>query len=447
MMVKADYEHLWEAKQALYQPSFLSSLLQPSGRGGKVVIADYQRALRYLAEFEKALIQKGYSVSKPVCMQVTGLSAIKDIVHPCVWYALRLDSFCLCSRFSDLSEDGRNVILDSTTWMATEKIKGVRALLMSYTMGGSLDWFIFGRGINDDCSIIDYTPMIWSNHNFPSDTIIAVDVELTLNGTLQDAKSAGIDCGTEDGVIDELLSMSPDDARRCQVWFREHLGRDMLTFNVICPLYFGGRNYLHRPIHEGWDAYSSCVDMLCRAGVNARSIPRVLGSRFEKISFLDSILNRGGEGVVFHNGDAFYDSKGSRSKDVWIKLKHRIGTDISPQVLDDTFDVFVSGGSGPASCITQLDLSIICRDEDGREHSQLFAVLPLSGHLSQRATILDAGVARLNPEFMGMVAELQGCGLDKYYHLRNPQLIRFRNDKAASECIYDATYLRSLPRE
>lgn len=113
-------------------------------------------------------------------------------------------------------------------------------------------------------------------------TFLPLMVEITLNGTLQDAKSAGIDCGTEDGVIDELLSMSPDAARRCQVWFREHLGRDMLTFNVICPLYFGRHNYLNRPIHEGWDAYSSCVDLLRRAGVNARAIPRVLGSRFEK---------------------------------------------------------------------------------------------------------------------------------------------------------------------
>ena len=69
-----------------------------------------------------------------------------------------------------------------------------------------------------------------------------------------------------------------------------------MTFRLIAPLYFKGKNYLKRTLGEGQDVYQDCVAYGRSLGINVKPIARCNDDRKAKEIFLDSILNAGGEG-------------------------------------------------------------------------------------------------------------------------------------------------------
>lgn len=447
-MVKADYVSLWSIKQEFYQPRLLSSLLTPTGRGGSVVIRDYVRALKWLTALESAMHSLGHPITKGTCSQVGSLQDLCSMLHPSDKFRLGLD-MCLCGTLSSLPDARQTEILESSSWLATEKIRGIRALLLSYAAPGRGSRFsLYSRFLSDDCGLIDWGPKLWQQHNF-GQGVTAVDVEICYPHSMDDFKTLfeGAEnlASTSTGVAEYVLSLPENQALGIQSQFYAKYQRHMFSLMVICPIFYEKVNYLKQPLRAGWDVYTQVVSHLRSAGLNAFEINRCFGGKFEKVSFLDSILNRGGEGVVLHNGDAFYDITGSRDSNVMVKIKNRVGGP-AKRIMDDTFDAFITGGSGAASSILRLELSIICENEDGYQHRQVLGFLPISGDLSLQATILDGGVPRLNPDFMDKVVEVQARALDNNFHLIDPTLVRLRHDKAASDCVYTATYLRSLPR-
>lgn len=301
-MVKADYVSLWSAKQEFYQPRLLSSLLTPTGRGGSVVIRDYVRALKWLTALESAMHSLGHPITKGTCSQVGSLQDLCSMLHPSDKFRLGMD-MCLCGTLSSLPDDRQTEILESSSWLATEKIRGVRALLLSYAAPGRGSRFsLYSRFLSDDCGLIDWGPKLWQQHNF-GQGVTAVDVEICYPHSMDDFKTLfeGAEnlASTSTGVVEYVLSLPENQALGIQSQFYAKYQRHMFSLMVICPIFYEKVNYLKQPLRAGWDVYTQVVSHLRSAGLNAFEVNRCFGGKFEKVSFLDSILNRGGEVLCF----------------------------------------------------------------------------------------------------------------------------------------------------
>lgn len=301
-MVKADYVSLWSIKQEFYQPRLLSSLLTPTGRGGSVVIRDYVRALKWLTALESAMHSLGHPITKGTCSQVGSLQDLCSMLHPSDKFRLGMD-MCLCGTLSSLPDDRQTEILESSSWLATEKIRGVRALLLSYAAPGRGSRFsLYSRFLSDACGLIDWGPKLWQQHNF-GQGVTAVDVEICYPHSMDDFKTLfeGAEnlASTSTGVVEYVLSLPVNQALGIQSQFYAKYQRHMFSLMVICPIFYEKVNYLKQPLRAGWDVYTQVVSHLRSAGLNAFEVNRCFGGKFEKVSFLDSILNRGGEVLCF----------------------------------------------------------------------------------------------------------------------------------------------------
>lgn len=455
---KAELQDLFQFLSQNLNPTVKSQILKTTGRGGQSASRDYISANCLLSEVRK-VVGEDYDFST-----IQNEKELWDLLHPATKFRLRAFTPCLAARYDELKDDAKNRCFEDRDWIATEKQNGCRGWLINYK--GKC--FLYSRNYSDvDCSLPEY----WSNiYQSPVniDEIYAIDVEVKFEPGVDirpDLQRLGLETDSPLEAMVAMLHTHAEDAINIQKKFKEIHGKDLIVFRLIAPLYFKGRNYLNKTLGEGMDVYNECVEFGQSIGLNVKPIDRCAGSREEKEIFLNTILEAGGEGVVFHYRKGSYCTSENRSKTSFIKLKRSVKSTMAGEGMGDTIDGWVSGfkvgsnGTANEGLISAFQITCIVKNGD-HQYEHVIAVVPnLDLETKKLATIdgpdglypqevvLSDGTTKwisLNPEFDKLVYECDGQALSAVSRrLEHPRLLRPRFDKSWNECIYTQEFLDS----
>lgn len=452
---KRDLENLWEFQSRGLSQSVKNSILQSTGRGGVSKAADYISACCLLAEYGKI---EGV---KPLD-QIQSKDEIINALHPATRFRWKAYTPCLAERIDSLKESEQKALFDNPNWVFSRKENGVRAWVIVYNG----DVHVYSRNYSDvDCSLLEYKDNIDQNINLDFKGIYAVDCELKFEPGVdisQDLEELGIATDSPLEAMTALLHTYPHDAVAIQTKFREKFGKELITFRLIAPLYFNGKNYLKRTLGEGIDAYQDCVSFGQSLGLNIKAIPQCSGSREEKQIFLNTIIESGGEGVVCWNRNGFYITSENRSKTSFIKIKRKVGDTTG---LGDEIDCFVTGfkmgknGTANEGLISALEMSCYI-NTNGVMRKHVIAVVPnidretkidctwnnADGCYPQEVTLSDGSTkwVSLNPNYDGLVGAVTGQAISSVSRrLEHPALNRWRVERSPESCIYTAEFIDS----
>lgn len=444
---KADLIRLYESYYGTFSEEFMKDILRCTGRGGVSASRDYTRANRLIS----ILLA---TVDHSIFPLLTCEKDAKKYIHPAVWFRHDFDSVNLCARYDELKPAQQKELFESDSWMATEKEDGNRGWIILYNVEGlPAVNFLFSRNYSDvDCSLCEYMGNIYQSVNVPKGTILAIDVEVKYEGDVEWLKDYDLIAETPLQAVSSMLQMNSEQSISIQRRFKEDHGQDFFTFKLLYPLYFNGKNYTKRVMKEAHEVYDQVIETVRSYGLNVKPVQRCSGSKEEKEAFLDSILERRGEGVVFHNLNGHYTASENRDKTSWVKLKRSVSASLNKEGLGDTIDAFITGftksseDKGRAHLIGGFEVSIYMMQPDGRTVQHHIASIPgLSMELAEQATIYDSeGKPTLNPDFLGLVLEVDGQTISsKSLRLTHPRMKRIRFDKSKDECIYTRQFIES----
>ncbi len=451
---KNELEDLF-AMQSLGLPeSVKKEILKPTGRGGVFAARDYVAANALLAECIKA----GLDFSK-----VTYDTDLWDALHPATKFRLRMYTPCLAARYDELKPAEQQKLFNDKSWRFLEKINGCRCVLIVHK--GKV--FAYSRNYSDkDCGLLEY----WSNIDQQvtwDEGVFAIDTEIKFEPGVdisEDLEHLGITTSSPLEAMVALLHTYPEEAVKIQQKFRAKYGTELVTFRLIAPLYFEGKNYLKRTLGEGKEVYDKCVEFGQSIGLNLKPIAMCNGTKEEKEIFLNTILNEGGEGIVAHYDKGSYCTSENRSKTSFIKLKRAVGSD-NMAGMGDTIDAWVSGfkmgsnGTANEGIIGALEFSCFVNNNGKifehviamvpnitREQAILATVNDATGLYPQEVTMSDGSVKwfSLNPEFHHLVGELSGQSFSsKSRRLTHPRLLRWRLEKDWTSCTLTKEFIES----
>lgn len=455
---KSELVDLWSFLSRTLNESVKKQILKVTGRGGQSAARDYISACCLLSEVYKV---KGEDFDMS---NIVSSEDLWNIIHPATRFRLKCYTPCLAARYDELKPNAQNQLWDDSNWVATEKQNGCRGWLINYK--GEVH--LYSRNYSDkDCALLEY----WNNiaqSVVPSDEIYAIDVEIKFEpGTdiRDDLEALGLTTDSPLEAMVALLHTYPEEAVKIQNKYKSLYDKDLIVFRLIAPLYFKGKNYLKRTLGEGMDVYNQVVEEGRRLGLNVKPIKRCSGSRAEKEVFLNSILDAGGEGVVFHYRKGCYCTSENRSKTSFIKLKRSVSATTNKEGIGDTIDAFVTGfkmgsnGTSNEGLISALEMSIYV-NEGGRIYRHHIASVPnipletkrlctiegADGLWPKEVVMSDGSVKifSLNPEYEELVGEVSGQALSAVsQRLEHPALLRWRPERDPNSCIYTKEFLDS----
>lgn len=446
-------------KSRTLNPAIARQILPTSGRSGVSAARDYIQAICLLTEYAKAVGKEDPNLST-----ITSKDDLLKVIHPSTRFRLKYYTPCLAARYDELKESDQKKLFDDPNWVATCKENGVRAWVIAYK--GRL--FVYSRNYSDvDCGLLEYSSNIAQTLK-SHDDVVAWDCELKFEPGMNisnELEQLGIATDSPLEAMVALLHTYPESAQEIQKKFKDLFNKDLLVFRLIAPLYLDGKNYLNRTLGEGMDVYDRAVARGQELGLNIKPIERCAGTREEKEIFLDTIINRGGEGVVFHYRLGSYCTSENRSKTSFIKLKRSIKATMEQTGLGDTFDCFVGGfkmganGTANEGIIGALNFFIYIND-NGKYTKHWVASVP---NITREERILatwnngdglypqewtdsngETHLVSLNPEFDGLVGELTGQALSKVSkRLEHPALVMWRPERSPESCIVTKEFFES----
>lgn len=430
------------------------TVLKGTGRNGAVVSRDYYKAIGLISEYNKANPQYNGLLS-----HITSCDDLWKGLHPATAFRLHMDTPCLALRYEELKESEQNALFDDPSWEISEKINGCRAIVFVCPDGR---WFVYSRNVSDtDCSLLEYSKNIMMSPKTPN-SFYAIDTEIVFQPGVDissELKHYGLVTDSQLEATVALLHMLPEKAIEVQQKFYESHGRDLFTFKLIAPLYVEGKNYIKRTLGEGMEVYNRTIEIGQSLGLNVEAINHHHGTRAEKEIFLDTIINNGGEGVVFWNHAGNYCTSENRSKTSFIKLKRKVGS----TGMGDTIDGFVTGftrgtlGTKNEHKIGAIEFSIYVQDSmktkvigyvSGIDDAtrNLFTWNNAEGVNPQEYVGSDnqTHFISLNPDALNMVAELSGQALSSVNQtLEHAKLIMWRTERSAESCVYSQEWIDS----
>lgn len=458
---KQDLVDLFSFSSRGLSQKVINDILKPTGRGGQYAARDYITANALLSEYYKANPQ--YSPESGL-YHITDASELWGGIHPATKFRLKSYTPCLAARYDELKESEQKKLFEDPNWVATEKINGCRGWLICYNG----DVKLYSRNYSDrDCGLLEY----WNNiaqESTLTEGIYAIDVEIKFEPGVdisEDLERLGLETNSPLEAMVALLHTYPEEAVKIQNKFKDIYGKDLIVFRLIAPLYYKGKNFLNRTLGEGMDIYDECVEYGKSIGLNVAPISRCSKSREEKEIFLNSILENGGEGVVFHNRKGSYCTSENRSKLSFIKLKRTVSSQLTKDGMGDTIDGWISGfkigsnGTANEGMISAFEISCYITN-NGVQREHVIAYVPnIEKNVAQYATINDATgmwptevtlsngevkTVSLNPEFAYLVCECDGQSISSVSNrLTHPRLIRFRMEKSQMDCVYTQEFIDS----
>lgn len=448
-MNKSNLEYMWRMRSKGLSDETKAKLLKPSGKNNTITNKDYIQAVSKLTHYQRSHEGVVFDESYTLDTILNGLSKAER-------FRLWFYTPCLAKRYDDLNTKEQSDIFDNPDWVFTEKIKGVRAVLIVYNG----DTHVFSRNYSeDDCHIPDYKSKILPIPVLNDSIVYCADIILRLTKDIdisQDLHKYGIqETTTPIEQLCGLLQLEPYQAIQIQKDVRNKFGRDLMEFVLISPLHFNGTQYIVKSLGDCLDAYDNVVSYGIQLGFNMKPFKYISNaSRTEKEIFLNTCLMNGLDGVVAHYRKGTYHTTEPRSKTSYIKIKRNINDTTH---LGDTIDGYITGFRCDNERITSINVSVYV-EVNGSLYPHIIASVPVGITISKLLTVhgLDGyapiktengDIISLNLEYKHYVCELNADGINTKRMLINPKLLRLRPDKLDSECVYSKEFILSHIKE
>lgn len=442
---KNDLINLWDIQSKGLTDSIKSQLLIPTGRGNVYASRDYIKANAIIAHVNKQNELLDLS-------SIPDLEALLNLIDPATRFRLKSFTPCLAYRYDELKPPDQKSFFTDPNWRFTEKMNGVRGWYIYYK-GKE---YLFSRNYSDvDCAVPEYWGNIFQSLNLGPGEILAIDVEVMFDpGALlqEELIRYGLTTDSKLEAMSALLQMNQKDALEIQRKFKEDKGKDLVAFRMIHPLYYNKTNYIKAPLGDGMDVCDYVLLRAQLAGLNIKYIPYCEGNKEEKENFLNSIIEKGGEGIVGHYRKGSYNTSENRSKTSYMKLKRSVGAQAANEGLGDAIDGWISGfkmgkeGTSNEGLISAFEISINIM-AGGKTYEHVIACVPNIARTMQiAATVTDPsdGTVTMNEDFYDMVVEVDGQAISRVAHrLTHPRMIRVRADKSKHQCVYTKEFIES----
>jgi bifunctional non-homologous end joining protein LigD len=281
-------------------------------------------------------------------------------------------------------------LLDDPSYIAQEKLDGMRAIV-HFTKEG-LRIFSRSAGVDDPTQPLEKTSSLphLANHSFPD-----------LSGTILDGEilAPGVDCASLSGVVHRKNDNGDNSTVHLYVFDVLRVNdQDLSDYPLSARL-------IHLAVLQP-QMQSKYIHFLPWVATKA-----------EKRKLYESVLARGGEGIMLKRLEAGY-VQGGRPANNWLKAKK-----------SSTFDCVVLGFTrGKGKYNTTIGAVVFGQYVDGK--------LTELGQASGMSDEIRMTMGSTPNRFIGRVIEIQGMERLKSGAIRHPRFVSMRSDKRPEDCTW-----------
>ena len=341
-------------------------------------------------------------------------------------FMLSIECPQLCKRIKDLKPDQQELVWNSQDWIAEEKVDGVRMILLWDATEKKFHFYSRNNSVTDYLPQ-DYVDTIFvtaKNFDYPNNFVLDSEI-ISSNSCLE----TNTHCLTQLQSTAALLNLNSEDSKTIQKKYP-------LKFVVFDCLYDSSSL-----IDEIWELRHHHAAELCSKLVESgfccelnKVVENTADNQYAKREFFDAVISRYGEGVVLKNRKAKYHATSSRTIDC-VKVK-RSTADALTKDIDAFVTDYVVGKDDTrnSNMVVGFVFSIILKKQDGSVVTHPIAVCSnVSDIIKDDATVIsEDGQVKLNPDYYGRVATVQGQNISaRSLRLTHAVIDCWRPDRSA----------------
>lgn len=341
-------------------------------------------------------------------------------------FMLSIECPQLCKRIKDLKPDQQELVWNSNDWIAEEKIDGVRMIIIWDATEKKFHFY------SRNNSVTDYLPQDYSdtifvtakNFDYPDNFVLDSEI-ISSNSCLE----TNTHCLTQLQSTAALLNLNSEDSKTIQKKYP-------LKFVVFDCLYDSSSL-----IDEIWGVRHYHATELCSKLLESgfccelnKVVENTADNQYAKREFFDAVISRCGEGLVLKNRNAKYHATSSRTIDC-VKVK-RSTADALTKDIDAFVTDYVVGKDDTrnSNMVVGFVFSILLKKQDGSIVTHPIAVCSnVSDIIKDDATVIsEDGQVKLNPDYYGRVATVQGQNISaRSLRLTHAVIDCWRPDRSA----------------
>ena len=341
-------------------------------------------------------------------------------------FMLSIECPQLCKRIKDLKPDQQDLVWNSNDWIAEEKIDGVRMIIIWDATEKKFHFY------SRNNSVTDYLPQDYSdtifvtakNFDYPNNFVLDSEI-ISSNSCLE----TNTHCLTQLQSTAALLNLNSEDSKTIQKKYP-------LKFVVFDCLYDSSSL-----IDEIWEVRHCHAAELCSKLLESgfccelnKVVENTACNQYAKREFFDAVISRCGEGLVLKNRNAKYHATSSRTIDC-VKVK-RSTADALTKDIDAFVTDYVVGKDDTrnSNMVVGFVFSILLKKQDGSIVTHPIAVCSnVSDIVKNDATVIsEDGQVKLNPDYYGRVATVQGQNISaRSLRLTHAVIDCWRPDRSA----------------
>lgn len=341
-------------------------------------------------------------------------------------FMLSIECPQLCKRIKDLKSDQQELVWNSHDWIAEEKIDGVRMIIVWDATEKKFHFY------SRNNSVTDYLPQDYSdtifvtaeNFDYPDNFVLDSEI-ISSNPCLE----TNTHCLTQLQSTAALLNLNSEDSKTIQKKYP-------LKFVVFDCLYDSSSL-----IDEIWEVRHCHAAELCSKLLDSgfccelnKVVENTVDNQYAKREFFDAVISRCGEGLVLKNRNAKYHATSSRTIDC-VKVK-RSTADALTKDIDAFVTDYVVGKDDTrnSNMVVGFVFSILLKKQDGSVVTHPIAVCSnVSDIIKDDATVIsEDGQVKLNPDYYGRVATVQGQNISaRSLRLTHAVIDCWRPDRSA----------------
>ena len=341
-------------------------------------------------------------------------------------FMLSIECPQLCKRIKDLKPDQQELVWNSHDWIAEEKIDGVRMIIVWDATEKKFHFY------SRNNSVTDYLPQDYSDtifvtaKNFDYQNNFVLDSEIISSNSCLETNTH---CLTQLQSTAALLNLNSEDSKTIQKKYP-------LKFVVFDCLYDSSSL-----IDEIWEVRHQHAAELCGKLLESgfccelnKVVENTADNQYAKREFFDAVISRCGEGLVLKNRNAKYHATSSRTIDC-VKVK-RSTADALTKDIDAFVTDYVVGKDDTrnSNMVVGFVFSILLKKQDGSVVTHPIAVCSnVSDLIKDDATVIsEDGQVKLNPDYYGRVATVQGQNISaRSLRLTHAVIDCWRPDRSA----------------
>lgn len=341
-------------------------------------------------------------------------------------FMLSIECPQLCKRIKDLKPDQQELVWNSHDWIAEEKIDGVRMIIVWDAAEKKFHFYSRNNSVTDYLPQ-DYADTIFvtaKNFDYPNNFVLDSEI-ISSNSCLE----TNTHCLTQLQSTAALLNLNSEDSKTIQKKYP-------LKFVVFDCLYDSSSL-----IDEIWELRHHHAAELCSKLVESgfccelnKVVENTADNQYAKREFFDAVISRYGEGVVLKNRKAKYHATSSRTIDC-VKVK-RSTADALTKDIDAFVTDYVIGKDDTrnSNMVVGFVFSILLKKQDGSIVTHPIAICSnVSDIIKDDATVIsEDGQVKLNPDYYGRVATVQGQNISaRSLRLTHAVIDCWRPDRSA----------------